>query len=423
MKRYTVLYPVAYFSPEITASSHLENDRFEVFKGEGIHTEVVTPRPCRGLTEEEYELYRDKMTEVLYDGTVTVRRFNLFREGHNPLARALRYILMECREYFICRKAEGIDLILCGSTPPIHPVMCAHVKKHLSRRLDKAVPMVFIVQDLFPESLVNAGICRRGSLMWKIGKRMMRAAYRHSDAIITINDDFKRAIIENGVDADKIVVARNWVNTDDVYPVPRAQNSLFDSCGLDRSLFYVSYSGNIGHSQNLGMLLQAAKKLEKQLPRLRFLLIGEGAAREQLKSDIERERLGNVIMLPFQDYAHIAEVFCLGDIGLIISKPGVGVSSVPSKTWSIMAAKRPIIASFDLDSELSRTIDASRAGIVVAPEDVEGFCDAIVRLYRDADLRKCLGQNGRAYLSEHLDKTASIGKYVNTIKRLVDLGG
>jgi len=260
---------------------------------------------------------------------------------------------------------------------------------------------------------------KKGSLIWKIGRRIENFTYRSADKIIVISEGFKRNIMEKGVPEEKIVVIPNWIDVNEVYPIERKDNILFDRYHLDRDKFYVCYSGNIGHSQNLRLLLDAAKQLEKDLPDMRFVLIGEGAAKAELAEVVKNENIGNVIMLPFQPYEEIAHVFSLGDAGLIISKPGVGGSSVPSKTWSIMAAEKPIIASFDEDSELTELVKKNDFGVAVGAGDADRLCSAVRTLYENRDAGRDMGQRARRYVCENLNKEKCTGMYVETIRGLV----
>ena len=191
---------------------------------------------------------------------------------------------------------------------------------------------------------------------------------------------------------------------------------MFERYNLDRNKFYICYSGNLGHSQNLPMLLKAAKRLMVEFPDVHFVLIGEGAAKEEFMKEVEEEKLGNITMLPFQPYEEISHVFSLGDAGAIMSKPGIGGSSVPSKTWSIMAAERPVLASFDEDSELTKLINDVGCGVCADAKSVDALISAIQRLYVDRENAQKLGKAGRCYVVEYLDKERCTRKYVETIR-------
>ena len=311
--------------------------------------------------------------------------------------------------------AKNIDLIYSASTPPTQGLVCGRIKKRLSRKYGHKVPFVYNLQDIFPDSLVNAKMTKKGSLIWKIGRKIENYTYRNADRIITISEDFKANIMAKGVPESKIVVVPNWVNTENVYPIDRRDNILFDRYGLDRGKFYICYSGNIGHSQNMDMLLDVAKEID--ISDVCFVLIGEGAAKDTVQKRIETEQIANVILLPFQDYSEIAHVFSLGDVGLIISKPGVGGSSVPSKTYSIMAAARPILASFDNDSELCKLINNIDCGLVVQAGEKKELVKAIKNMFFD-DKRE-MGIRGLEYLHNQLNKEKCVNDYIKTIKSVI----
>ena len=129
-----VLRTSSYCFPEIVASSHLEKDRYEAFSKAGIELVVHTPTPTRGIDEETYKKYKSIKYEELYDGHVKINRFSMFREGKNPLVRALRYGLVNLIQYRKCIKTPDVDVIYGGSTPPTQGVMCAMIKKKLSKK-------------------------------------------------------------------------------------------------------------------------------------------------------------------------------------------------------------------------------------------------------------------------------------------------
>lgn len=374
------------------------------------------PTPTRGISDEVRREYKTKKYEVRDNGQTIVHRFSMFREGKNPIQRAIRYVLVNFIQYFKGSSAKDIDLILSGSTPPTQGLLCGLVKKRLK------VPFVYNLQDIFPDSLVNAKMTKKGSLIWKIGRKIEDFTYRSADKIIVISEDFKRNIMEKGVPEDKIVIIPNWVDSEQVYHIDRKDNVLFDRYGLDPDKYYICYSGNVGHSQNLNLLLDAAKVMQKELPDVRFVIVGEGAAKEDLAAKIAAENLSNVILLPFQPYEDIAHVFSLGDADLIISKPGIGGSSVPSKTWSIMAAQRPILASFDDDSALAKLIREENCGIVANAGELNSLTDAIRQLYEDKERAIALGKRGRSYVTENLSKEKCTGMYVSLINSVYDGG-
>ena len=404
-----ILFLDAYFEPEQIAFTHLENDLLEGLVNAGHEVEIVCPTPTRGVSAEIVRDYKNKKQESLYNGHVHVTRFSAPQEGKNPIVRALRYFWCNLRTYQIGKRAKNIDAVFANSTPPTQGWIAGKVSKKLR------VPFIYSLQDVFPDSLVNAGMIVKNSLIWKIGRVIENKTYEKADRIITISNSFSENIIRKGVPISKIMVVPNWINTDDVFPISREDNRVLERYSLDSCKYYVCYSGNIGHSQNFDLLIRVAKRIQKELPYVSFVIIGDGVAKEHLQDEISRNRLNNIFLLPFQPYEDIAHVFSLGDVGLIISKPGVGGSSVPSKTWSIMAAERPILASFDKNSDLINLISETKSGVFANANDEEGLINAISWLYTNKKDADNMGKNGREFVRINLSKEYGTKRYIDTI--------
>lgn len=430
-----ILMPKVYCIPEIMASSHLQSDEFEAFAAEGMNCVIYAPTPTRGVCKDVRNKYKKCKHEFLYANKIEICRFPLYGEGHNPLLRAVRYFLfciISLNKCLFGKEAKSCNVLFSISTPPIIGAMSALVKKF------RKIHFVYNLQDIFPDSLINNGLAKKGELLWKIGRMIENFTYKHADKIIVISEDFKKNIMAKGVPEEKIEVIYNWVDQNTVVDVPREENKLFEKYGLDRGKFYVTYNGNIGLSQNMDMLLSVAEELQDGLngskgsngnfsnlsnssnssnpySDIHFVLVGEGAALESVKRIVAERGLENVHLLPFQPYEDISHVFSLGDVSLVISKPGTGAASVPSKTWSIMSASRPVLANFD-ENELKSIIEQNECGIFTKAGDKVAFTDAILKLYNNRDLCKRYGKNGRQFVMDNLTKEVGTKKYVDVIK-------
>ena len=304
-----------------------------------------------------------------------------------------------------------VDCIYLESTPPIQGMLGSII------RIFRGIPFVYNLQDIFPDSMAGTGLARKGGFIWKIGRIIENFTYKHADKIIVISEDFKKNIMAKGVPEDKIVVIYNWVDQNKVVDVPREENKLFDVYGLDRSKFYITYNGNIGLTQNMDMLLDVAKELQEEYEDIHFVLVGNGAYLDEVKRKVVDQQLENVHLLPFQPYEDISHVFSLGDASLVISKPGVGANSVPSKTWSIMSASRPVLANFD-ENELKTIIENNHCGIFTKAGDKDAFKESILTLYNHRELCKEYGYNGRKFVLDNLTREVGTQKYVDVIKEV-----
>ena len=114
----------SYYAPENISSSHLSRDLEDAYIEAGFTIDVFCPTPTRGITPEVREQYKKIKYEEMREGKIIVHRFSMFREGKNPIGRALRYFMVNLRQYSLGSKAEGIDAIVAGSTPPTQGILC-----------------------------------------------------------------------------------------------------------------------------------------------------------------------------------------------------------------------------------------------------------------------------------------------------------
>jgi colanic acid biosynthesis glycosyl transferase WcaI len=198
----------------------------------------------------------------------------------------------------------------------------------------------------------------------------------------------------------------DWVDTELIRPLSR-NNSFAQAYGLE-DRFVVLYAGNIGLSQGLENVLTAAEQLTGQ-PDVPFLFVGDGPGREQLVSQAASRKLRNVQFVPFQSRSCLPEVLGSADVSLVILRKGVGTGSLPSKTFSILASGRSIIASIDQKSETWELIQEAQAGLCIEPDNPLELVKAIMTLKNDRCLRERLGQNGRIWAEgKHSPQSATL---------------
>lgn len=398
-----------YCYPEVVASSHLVHDLMEGCSENGMVMELHVPTPTRGIDAQTRQRYKKIKYEELFDGAVRIHRFAMLQEGRNSLVRALRYLLINIVQYRKCCKDTGVHVIFGTSTPPTQGMLCGMIKKKLSRKYKRNVPLVYNLQDIFPDSLVTTGMTKEGSIIWRIGRKIEDYTYRHADTIIVISEAMKRNIMAKGVPEEKICVISNWIDTDIIRPVKKEDNRLFDEFEIDKEKFTVVYAGNFGAAQGADVVLQAAKLL----PDVQFVIFGGGAEFEKAK--MQARDIPNVIINGLLPQERVPEVYSLGDVALITCKKGVGGSGMPSKTWSIMACNTPIIASFDTDSELAQIIEKANAGLCVEPEDPVALSEAINQIQKSNTFT-----SGRVHVYQYASKTKCVQEYVSAILKSVN---
>ena len=404
-----ILYLSSYYAPEIAASSYIFDNIREACVEAGHEIVLYAPMPTRGISQEVRNKYKNIPSEEKYGGKLKIYRFPMFREGKNPFVRALRYFLCNIMHFYKGLISRDIDIITVASTPPTQGALAALLKKI------KKIPVVYYLQDIFPDSLANTGLTKEGSFLWIIGRTMENFTYNNMDKIIVISQDMKENLINKGVPERKIHIIYNWVEADKIVPISKKDNILYKRYNLDVDIFYVVYAGNLGYAQNIEVMLKTAKLLQKNTG-IKFLIFGKGAQEEEYKNLSQELDLNNVQFLPMQPYAEVSHVYSLADVSIVSCKAGFGGSGMPSKTWSIMSTGTPIIASFDEGSDLQRIIQENRVGLFAKADDKEGLKTAIETLYQDHELARSLGRNGREYILRHLTKNTGAKKYVQALE-------
>ena len=406
-----VLELPAYFYPESMSSSHLDDNLREAIISAGMEIAIYCPTPTRGVTKEVREEYKKKKSEKMYGGKATVHRFPLYAEGNNPLLRALRYTLscvMQFNRAVFAKDARQCDVMFITSTPPIKGAMAGFARKFNKK------PIIYELQDIFPDSLAGTGLAKKDGLLWKIGRVIENFTYRNADKIIVISQDFKRNIMAKGVPEEKIEVIYNWVDENAIIPVKDEENELFEEFGIGREKFRVVYAGNLGNAQNIEIIVEAAKRL-KDKGNIEFVIFGTGGLEDEIKATKEKEQLDNLKILPLQPYERVAKVYGLGNMCIVACKPGLGGAAMPSKTWSIMSSGRAVLANFD-EGELKEIVENNHCGVFTKAGDLEGFVAAIEELSQHPEKCAEMGRNGRQFILENLTREVGTKRYVEVIK-------
>lgn len=411
-----ILFLDAYYEPEKIAYTHLERDLIEGLISEGHKIKIICPTPTRGVDKKTRKKYKGIRYEEKYNGSVIVNRFNAPKEGKNPITRAIRYFWCNFRTYQLAKKNNDIDIVFSNSTPPTQGALGGIVSHKLTKRKGKKVFFIYNLQDIFPDSLIYSNLSKKGGIIWKIGRKIENFTYCHADKIVLISQRFKNNLLAKGVPEEKIEVISNWIDLDSVYPIDRRDNKLITDFGLDPEKFIIVYAGNFGAAQGADIILKTARQLI-EYDNMQFIVFGGGPYFESVKK--EAEDLSNVIIHELMPQDRISEVYSLGDITLITCKIGTGKAGMPSKLWSIMACNTPIIASFDMDSDLADTIRDSKSGWVVEPENIEELKNKIIDVFLQ-NSREDINNTARSFVQNTASKQKCVPLFIDILEKIYE---
>jgi colanic acid biosynthesis glycosyl transferase WcaI len=273
------------------------------------------------------------------------------------------------------------------------------------------VPFVFTIHDVFPDVAVELGAISNPQVI-RLASWLERWTYRHSDAVTVLSEDLRDNLVGKITgtvpDAyDRIRVIPNFVDTDRIRPADPEAGGYRREHGLEGRRV-VMYAGNVGLSQSLDLVLDAARKLADRTD-LVFVVNGGGSGRAALED--AATGLDNVRFVDFQPKERLAEVLAAGDIHLVPLRRGLARSSVPSKTYSILAAGRPVLASVDEGTEVARVVSEAGAGLAVPPDDPDAFTHALVTLLDEPERAAAMGRSGRSFVERWASPAAVAAAY------------
>jgi colanic acid biosynthesis glycosyl transferase WcaI len=320
----------------------------------------------------------------------------------NLLRRAIGFILFSyfvgLRALFAGRFWRRVDGVLAMSPPLTLGLIGWHTK------LFRGGKLVFNIQDVFPDAAVETGAISNQRVI-AAASWLERVSYQLSDSVVLLSDDLANNV-QRKLDQKfhkRIKVIPNFVDTKAIVPLSRLTNYRRE-LGVDESLV-VMYAGNVGFSQSLELMVEAARVL----PNVVFVINGEGAARKSLEA--KAHALSNVKFGEYQDASRLSEVLATGDLHVVPLRRGLGSVSVPSKTYSILAAGRPICAAIDLDTEVPRILAAANAGVCVEPDNQEAFVSALTAMISDRQSLEEMGASGRKWVEGHASPQSIAQRY------------
>lgn len=399
--RIVVLCP--HFDPDTAPTGHVMSRIVGELAARGHEAHVVTALPW----------YREHAIEPGWGGRLarrqrtdwgSITRVHPFPGGdrrHLP-RRALGYVGFSLLVGIAGLRAGGwfrrADAVIAMS-PPLTLGIAGWAAKLAHR-----APLVFNVQDVFPDAAVETGAITDRRVI-AAASWLERFCYHRADAVTVLSTDLA-ANIEGKIGPrhrSKVRVIPNFVDTTELHPAERATQYRHELGIGDEPV--VMYAGNVGFSQSLGMVVAAARAI----PEATFVINGHGAARPRL--EVAASGLANLRFGDHQPAGRLNEVLATGDIHLVPLRRGLGRVSVPSKTYSILAAGRPVVAAIDTDSEVGRIVTTTGCGVVVAPDDTQAFIAAIRAVLGMVDLGAGMGRAGRAWVERSASPSATATAY------------
>jgi len=345
------------------------------------------------------------VTRLDVDG-IDVRIVNVRYDNKQSSARRilafLAFMFLSTREALRIRDA---DVVFATSTP-LTTGFVGMVARYARR-----VPFVFEVRDIWPESAVQFGALKNPLLIF-VAAAWERMFYHAAGCIVAISPRMaERLRARLGFQARKVRVIPLGA---DYGLFARAEPDLAwrHEHGLEGKVVAV-YAGAHGRVNALSWVLEAAARL-KDLPDVRFVLIGDGVLKPRLTEQAQALGLQNVLFLAPVPKERLAAILKACDLGLMtLDNYPVFDTALPNKFMDYLAAGLPVLLNFD--GQAGWLAEEEGCGVVVPPEDPEAMAEAIRDLAGDAARRREMGRRAQVVAKHRFDRRRLVEVFEATL--------
>jgi glycosyltransferase involved in cell wall biosynthesis len=300
------------------------------------------------------------------------------------------------------------DVVVALTDPPIIGLAAWAAGKRFGS------PLVMAFKDLFPEVTVLLPDFHSDAIN-SVLQRVNRFLVKRAAANVALGPAMRQRLIDNkGAPPDRTTIIADWADTTAITPRPK-RNAFSERHGL-ADAFVVMHSGNVGLSQGLETLVDAAELLQ-DLRDLCVVIVGEGVQKAALQERVRSRSLTNVRFLPFTPREELADSFAAADVFVVSLQRGMAGYIVPSKLYGILAAGRPYVAAVEDGCEVAALTREHNGGLLSEPGDAAMLADRIRVLYSDRAMARQLGANARA-LSLSFDRASQVAKYMDLFRRV-----
>ncbi|MBW9333444.1 glycosyltransferase family 4 protein [Herbaspirillum sp. RU 5E] len=381
------------------------NDLAEHFSTAGHEVTVLTGQPNypEGSLFPEYAAAPDRFSQ--YHGVQIVRIPHVLR-GRSRLRLVVNYF-----SYFVSGsilgawklRAQRFDAIFVFAVSPITVAIPAVVLGKL-----KKTPVFVWVQDLWPETLSAIGVVRSPRILGAVG-RLVSWIYNRCDHILIQSRSFADSVRRYCADADKpgkLIYFPNWAEEVFGQQVQAQQNAV----QRREDLFTVMFAGNIGEAQDFPAVLDAAQELSSD-QRIRWVIVGDGRAREWVTAEVERRGLQSCVELVGRFPVETMPAFfeCADAMLVALKDDEAFARTVPGKVQSYLAAAKPILGM--INGEAGQVVNESGGGLACAAgasADLAANVRALAAMPREQLVQ--MGLQGRQYYQDNFERKTLFAK-------------
>jgi colanic acid biosynthesis glycosyl transferase WcaI len=403
-----ILFLTDNFAPESNAPAIRTHEHTRRWVEMGHEVTVITCAPNfpAGVVFAGYQNRLFQREEI--DGVHVIRVWTYITRNEGFLKRTLDYVSYMLSAIIASLFVARPDVVIATS-PQFFTAIGGWVVSCLKWR-----PFVFELRDLWPETVLAVGAMQGNAILDAL-EGLAHFLYRRANLIIPVTQTFAERLVELGIPKERIEVVTNGIDPDDIC-IERSQREVRETYGIPQDAFSVGYIGTLGMCHGLSTLLEGAQTLLGD-DRFHFVVMGDGADRDELIEILERDELSNVTLIDRQPRLEALAMLNSIDASLVMLRSSpVFETVIPSKIFEAMALQKPILLG--VRGEAYRiVVEETGSGLAFPPEDSVGMVARMKELRESPELQRTLGQRGQRAVRERYRRTVLAEKLIGFVER------
>lgn len=368
---------------------NIYTDLLREFVKHGHQVRIISPVERR--TGQHTHVIKEGNSIILKLRTGNIQKTGIIEKGISTVMMEPLYI-HAFRKYYA---KERFDLVLY-STPPI--TFCRAVE-YVKKR--DGAKTYLLLKDIFPQNAVDMGMLqKRGlkGLLYKYFRAKEKKLYRISDTIGCMSEANVAYVLKHNpkISPSKVEVCPNSMEPVDLGLSPEERMAVRKKYRIpeDRTVFV--YGGNLGRPQGIGFMLKCLHSQRKN-QKVFFLIVGSGTEYPRIQKYIEKYQPENVKLMPWITKEDYDKVIAACDVGMIFLDHRFTIPNFPSRLLNYMAAKLPVLACTDPNTDIGKVIVDNGFGWWCESDDVRLFSALVDKICVN---NLCVG-NSYKYLCDH----------------------
>ena len=305
------------------------------------------------------------------------------------------------------KKVKDADVMYLQSNPTIiFPMLLLIIFKHL--------PIVYSIYDVFPGHAYDIGVIS-SRFIYNTLRILQKPCYKMASAITVLSDDMKDKVIGEGAKPEKVFVVPAWYDVKTAHEIQSNENRFIKKYNIPQDKFYVQFAGTVGYVFNYKTVIELAKRL-KNNENIRVQIVGDGNVKDEFIAEAKSLNLNNIDFYPLQPVDLVPDVYSACNICIIPLKKGVIGNGVPSKAPILMACRRVIVNSVEINTQYAEMFKQNNIGVAVDIFDYDGLADAVTYLYNSPNELKKMAENAYTFGKANYSSTQSTAKLIKIVK-------